>query len=151
MKGKSTLIIKTLLIIAIMIMGVFCCVQALAAQVEKIISETTTLKWESQDVTCNIPLADLQIIYTTANYKVEHYKETTEGNYILADQDTFSGLVLDDGIYTPNTYDGYVYQSELTTPGDKTIDMDGNLIIKLYYNKRTDLSYTVNHHYSRKT
>ena len=147
MEKKNAFLIK-LVLSAVIVMAFFGFVKVTAAtEQEKVVSTNTVVQWTSKPIDYNMPLTDCSIVFTTAGYKVEHYQETTTGNYTLVDTEADSGIVGDTGIYTPNTYDGYVYDSDLTTPSNKTITKDGNLVIKLYYNKRTDLSYTVNHYY----
>jgi len=148
MKQKKNLIIK-LFLIATLILGMACAVKVNGATVERVIAENTILKWYNKELPYSINRADFRGTYTKADYTVEHYKETTNGNYAKVTEDTEikSGVVGEDGEYAGNIYVGYVYQPDLTEPENKAILIDGSLVIKLYYNKRTDLTYIVNHYY----
>lgn len=78
-------------------------------------------------------------------YKVEHYKQNVDGTYTKADTDNLSGIFGSTASFSQKTYTGFTYQSSKTTPADKTISSDNNLVIKLYYD-RDSHSYTVEHY-----
>ena len=77
-------------------------------------------------------------------YKVEHYKENiNSSNFTLFETDTLAGETDTEVTATPNTYEGFTFNSgRSTTTG--TITGDGNLVLKLYYNRN---SYTVSYAY----
>lgn len=74
-------------------------------------------------------------------YKVEHYKETTNGNYEIATTDTLTGSVGQNVTATPKNFDGF---TENTSAQERVnqgvIASDGSLVLKLYYDK---INYTV--------
>ena len=77
-------------------------------------------------------------------YKVEHYKENiNSSNFTLFETDTLAGETDTEVTATPNTYEGFTFNSgRSTTTG--TITGDENLVLKLYYNRN---SYTVSYAY----
>ena len=82
------------------------------------------------------------------NYTVEHYQQGIDGNgWIKADAENLSGVYGSKAIYTAKSYPGLKYDSSLTTPTDKDLELTSgkDLVIKLYY-KRDAVSYTVEHY-----
>ncbi len=78
------------------------------------------------------------------DYKVEHYIQNLSGNgWKKADEETLSGVYGADASYTPRSYQGHKYKSDLTEPEDPTIPADNNLTIKLYYPMLTPLENSV--------
>ncbi|MDQ0360448.1 InlB B-repeat-containing protein [Breznakia pachnodae] len=88
---------------------------------------------------------------TTANYKVEHYQEQTDGTYKLKDTETLSGLINATVNASPKTYTGYTYDSTISgTKVSGTVAGDGSLTLKLYYKANIvvnkNASYKVEHY-----
>ena len=82
------------------------------------------------------------------NYTVEHYQQGLDGNgWIKADTESLSGVFGSKATYTAKSYPGLKYDSSLTTPTDKDLELASgkDLVIKLYY-KRDAISYTVEHY-----
>ena len=82
------------------------------------------------------------------NYTVEHYQQGLDGNgWIKADTESLSGVFGSKATYTAKSYPGLKYDSSLTTPTDKDLELTSgkDLVIKLYY-KRDAISYTVEHY-----
>ena len=76
-----------------------------------------------------------------AGYKVEHYKETKNGEYELAVTKTLTGKTDEEVTAAPLEFEGYTENTkhaERVTKG--TIKSDGSLVLKLYYDK---IVYTV--------
>lgn len=82
---------------------------------------------------------------TNAQYVVKHYKEALDGTYPLepphADTEHKSGRQGTNAAYTPNAYEGFTYESNLTningiqqTSGN--IAADGSTVVKLYYKRK---------------
>ena len=82
---------------------------------------------------------------TNAQYVVKHYKEALDGTYPLepphADTEHKSGRPGTNAAYTPNAYEGFTYESNLTningiqqTSGN--IAADGSTVVKLYYKRK---------------
>lgn len=89
---------------------------------------------ESEDVTVYAKWTP--ILPSEAAYKVQHYKETSNGNYELVDTENLTGETGSTATATPKTYTGY--KENTTYPGrvpTGTITGDGNLVLKLYYSK----------------
>ena len=150
MQKKNVLLMVKIMVIALIAIFAFGAASVLAANSEeKVISETTKLKWKNEILDYELNLTNFRIIYTIREYRVEHYKEKVDGTYelVTADTEIKSGIVGEYGEYEPNDYIGFVYNPALTTPENKAILIDGNLIIKLNYERRKDLTYTVNHYY----
>jgi len=150
MQKKKVLLMTKLIIVIAMAFIALGAFKVMAAEgIEKVVSETTVLNWKNEIIDYELDITDFRIIYTVAEYKIEHYKEKLNGEYELVEDDTEekSGVVGEYGEYEPNEYVGFVYNPDLTEPEDKAILIDGDLVIKLYYERRKDLSYTVNHYY----
>ena len=82
------------------------------------------------------------------NYTVEHYQQGLDGNgWIKADTESLSGVFGSKATYAAKSYHGLKYDSSLTTPTDKDLELTSgkDLVIKLYY-KRDAISYTVEHY-----
>ncbi|MBQ8042603.1 MAG: InlB B-repeat-containing protein, partial [Clostridia bacterium] len=80
-------------------------------------------------------------IATEAVYKVEHYKETQEGTYELAETEELVGKIGEEVTATAKEYTGYrenVESEDRIVAG--TVLEDGSLVLKLYYDRNT---YTV--------
>jgi len=148
-KIKRILLITIFIIMLAMMANYNNAVNGVVVEQERVISETTILRWDNKLLSYGMLTADFDTIYTNARYKVEHYIETEEGAYIIVEEDTETktGIVDEEAEFSPNTYHGYIYNEELTTPDNKVIIYDGSLVIKLYYDKIRDLEYIVEHHY----
>lgn len=82
------------------------------------------------------------------NYTVEHYQQGLDGNgWIKADTENLSGMFGTKATYTAKSYPGLKYDSSLTTPKEKDLELtsEKDLVIKLYY-KRDTVNYTVEHY-----
>ena len=79
-----------------------------------------------------------------AAYKVEHYQENLDGTYTVKDTEDLRGTTGATATATAKTYEGF---TENTTHADRvpsgTIAGDGSLVLKLYYSRAKDISYTV--------
>ena len=80
-------------------------------------------------------------------YKVEHYKETLDGSYELADTDNNLKATTDTTVTaTQKNYEGFTYDSNVEgTIASGTVTGDGNLVLKLYYVRNT---YKVTYEYT---
>lgn len=93
-----------------------------------------------------MPAQDLTFTaqWTTAgqvDYKVEHYKESLDGSYFLAETDNLSDITGQTVTATVKNYDGFSYNR--TVPGtipSGIVTSDGNLVLRLYYTRN---SYTL--------
>ena len=73
---------------------------------------------------------------TDTRYKVEHYKQDQEGQYILADTDTLQGTTGTNINATPKEYAGYrENQNYEGRVSQGFIKADGSLVLKLYYDR----------------
>ena len=80
------------------------------------------------------------------HYKVEHYTENLDGTYSKVEKDTVVSEDVEIGTkvsYKINNYDGFTFDESKTENKDATVPDNNNLIVKLYYARRNDLSYTV--------
>lgn len=81
---------------------------------------------------------DLYYNRNRINYTVEHYQGLiSPGNdteWTLIDTENLSGLYGAAALYSPKTYKGYTYNSNLTSAGDPVLSDEGKTI-KLYYTK----------------
>ena len=74
-------------------------------------------------------------------YKVEHYKETSNGNYEIAVTDTLTGTAGQSVTATPKNFDGFTENTSAQgRVNEGVINSDGSLVLKLYYDKT---NYTV--------
>ena len=74
-------------------------------------------------------------------YKVEHYKETTDGKYELATTDTLTGSANQNVTATPKSFEGFTENTNAEGRKNQgVITSDGSLVLKLYYDKK---DYTV--------
>ncbi|HNX14265.1 MAG TPA: VWA domain-containing protein [Oscillospiraceae bacterium] len=100
--------------------------------------------WNSTDVTPaggKFTMPDKDVAFNgswTPNgntaYKVEHYKQNTNGTYTLDVSENKTGTTGATAGYTQKSYTGYTYQPTLTTSTNNFIIAgDGSLVIKLYY------------------
>ena len=80
-------------------------------------------------------------------YKVEHYKETLDGSYELADTDNNLKATTDTTVTaTQKNYEGFTYDSNVEgTIASGTVTGDGNLVLKLYYVRN---AYKVTYEYT---
>ena len=80
-------------------------------------------------------------------YKVEHYKETLDGSYELADTDNKLKATTDTTVTaTQKNYEGFTYDSNVEgTIASGTVTGDGNLVLKLYYVRN---AYKVTYEYT---
>ena len=85
-------------------------------------------------------------------YKIEHYKQRSDGTYpeTASDTENKEGVTGDIVTATAKTYVGY---TEDTTNADRVttgvINGDGSLTLKLYYKANTDTVYKVEHYKQR--
>ena len=80
------------------------------------------------------------------HYTVEHYTENLDGTYSKVDKDTVVSEDVEVGTkvsYKINNYDGFTFDESKTENKDATVPDNNNLVVKLYYTRRNDLSYTV--------
>ena len=80
------------------------------------------------------------------HYKVEYYTENLDGTYSKVEKDTVVSEDVEIGTkvsYKINNYDGFTFDESKTENKDATVPDNNNLIVKLYYARRNDLSYTV--------
>ena len=80
------------------------------------------------------------------HYTVEHYTENLDGTYSKVEKDTVVSEDVEIGTkvsYKINNYDGFTFDESKTENKDSTVPDNNNLIVKLYYARRNDLSYTV--------
>ena len=80
------------------------------------------------------------------HYTVEHYTENLDGTYSKVEKDTVVSEDVEIGTkvtYEANKYDGFTFDDSKTENKDATVPDNNNLVIKLYYTRRNDLSYTV--------
>lgn len=80
------------------------------------------------------------------HYKVEHYTENLDGTYSKVEKDTVVSEDVEIGTkvsYKINNYDGFTFDESKTENKDSTVPDNNNLVVKLYYTRRNDLSYTV--------
>ncbi|MDO4381730.1 MAG: hypothetical protein Q4C39_01465, partial [Clostridia bacterium] len=80
------------------------------------------------------------------HYTVEHYTENLDGTYSKVEKDTVVSEDVEIGTkvtYEANKYDGFTFDDSKTENKDATVPDNNNLVVKLYYTRRNDLSYTV--------
>ena len=80
------------------------------------------------------------------HYTVEHYTENLDGTYSKVEKDTVVSEDVEIGTkvsYKINNYDGFTFDESKTENKDATVPDNNNLVVKLYYARRNDLSYTV--------
>ena len=80
------------------------------------------------------------------HYAVEHYTENLDGTYSKVEKDTVVSEDVEIGTkvsYKINNYDGFTFDESKTENKDATVPDNNNLVVKLYYARRNDLSYTV--------
>ena len=80
------------------------------------------------------------------HYTVEHYTENLDGTYSKVEKDTVVSADVEIGTkvsYENNNYEGFTFDESKTENKDATVPDNNNLIVKLYYARRNDLSYTV--------
>ncbi|MCM1561074.1 MAG: InlB B-repeat-containing protein, partial [Butyrivibrio sp.] len=87
-------------------------------------------------------------VASNAAYKVEHYQQTLDGKgYKLTDTDNLTGKTGAEVSATAKTYAGFTLNEEAEgTLKSGTIDGDGKLVLKLYYDRNTDTAYKVEHY-----
>ena len=134
--------------------------------------ETNTMTWKNVEVKAGKPVEltlevvvedNISIIKNTAyvdgnkipeepetsvrhHYTVEHYTENLDGTYSKVEKDTVVSEDVEIGTkvsYKINNYDGFTFDESKTENKDATVPDNNNLIVKLYYARRNDLSYTV--------
>ena len=108
---------------------------------ERIISQTTTLSWDNIKLNEELVAKDLFINYQNLNYKVEYYldgeKDTSLTDKIGGNK---KGQIID--TYADKNKIGYKLDKVENLP--LTIsEKESENIIKVYYTKRTDLTYKV--------
>ena len=135
--------------------------------------ETNTMTWSNVEVKANGGTATLtlevvvednisiikNIAYVDGNkipeepetsvrhhYTVEHYTENLNGKYSKVEKDTVVSEDVEIGTkvsYENNSYEGFTFDDSKTENKDATVPDNNNLVVKLYYTRRNDLSYTV--------
>ena len=134
--------------------------------------ETNTMTWKNVEVkagksvelTLEVVVEDnISIIKNTAyvdgnkipeepetsvrhHYTVEHYTENLDGTYSKVEKDTVVSADVEIGTkvsYENNNYEGFTFDDSKTENKDATVPDNNNLVVKLYYTRRNDLSYTV--------
>ena len=135
--------------------------------------ETNTMTWSNVEVKANGGTATLtlevvvednisiikNIAYIDGNkipeepatsvrhhYTVEHYTENLDGKYSKVEKDTVVSEDVEIGTkvsYENNNYEGFTFDDSKTENKDATVPDNNNLVVKLYYTRRNDLSYTV--------
>ena len=135
--------------------------------------ETNTMTWSNVEVKANGGTATLtlevvvednisiikNIAYVDGNkipeepetsvrhhYTVEHYTENLNGKYSKVEKDTVVSEDVEIGTkvsYENNNYEGFTFDDSKTENKDATVPDNNNLVVKLYYTRRNDLSYTV--------
>ena len=135
--------------------------------------ETNTMTWSNVEVKANGGTATLtlevvvednisiikNIAYVDGNkipeepetsvrhhYTVEHYTENLDGKYSKVEKDTVVSEDVEIGTkvsYENNNYEGFTFDDSKTENKDATVPDNNNLVVKLYYTRRNDLSYTV--------
>ena len=77
------------------------------------------------------------------HYTVEHYTENLDGTYSKVEKDTVVSEDVEIGTkvsYKINNYDGFTFDESKTENKDSTVPDNNNLVVKLYYTRRNDLS-----------
>lgn len=127
----------------------------------KVADDAKSFKMPAQDVT----LYGKFTANENTPYKIEYYQQQLDGTYAIVAGDTKNltgktdtAVNLDGKI---NTYTGFTYVESKTeyvsraTQNGETVDTvtknnihgDGSLVVKLYYDRKTDYSYTVNYYW----
>ena len=96
-----------------------------------------------------MPAHDVEVKgHYTANgntaYKVEHYIEDLNGEYILKDTESLTGTTGAKVQYSEKEYEGYTYDASKTENGEASISGEGDTVVKLYYT-RNKYQYTIKH------
>ena len=107
---------------------------------ERITSQETTLNWNN--ISLNSTISDKEINYTSLNYKVEYYydgelDETKTDNLRAKYNEVIHEC--DDKVIP-----GYVFEDVENLPLTIT-ENEAENVIRVFYTKRTDLTYTVNY------
>ena len=103
----------------------------------------------SRTGTFTMPAEDIEITgsfttNTNTSYKIEHYtKDLNASTYTLRETENKTGLTDTSITATPKNYEGFTFDAGTSTQTG-TISGDGNLTLKLYYNRN---SYMVSYAY----
>ena len=77
-------------------------------------------------------------------YKVEHYKETLDGTYELAETEELTGTTGEEVTAVAKTYEGFTEDTEKEERvAEGSIVGDGSLVLKLFY-KRNEYNLNLN-------
>lgn len=84
-------------------------------------------------------------------YTIEHYQEQVDGSFEMVESKNSSYVsVGTETSYTAKDYStqGYYFDDSKTVNKNAVVPTNNDLVIKLYYTRRTDLGYTVNYYYN---
>lgn len=82
----------------------------------------------------NIALYARWIEITYSSYKIEHYRKSIDGTYVLFDTENYSAQMGSIVNATAKSYNGFTFNSSLSTTTG-TITSDKNLTLQLYYDR----------------
>ncbi|MDR9859289.1 InlB B-repeat-containing protein [Treponema socranskii] len=109
-----------------------------------VISNTTTTHTLIVTKAADVKVSFEALPAGQASYTVEHYREKADGTYPATptESEDKSGTAGSPAVYTPKTYEGFTYKSNLTeingtVQENGTIAADGSTVIKLYYERKT--------------
>ena len=103
----------------------------------------------SENLDAKIPTDDSLIVklyYTrkTYSYTVEHYLQGyTKGYYELKETEQLQGEYGAKATFAPKDFVGFNFDATMTVNGDAVVPANNELVIKLYYTRRTDLTYRI--------
>ena len=103
----------------------------------------------SENLDAKIPTDDSLIVklyYTrkTYSYTVEHYLQGyTKGYYELKETEQLQGEYGAKATFAPKDFVGFNFDAAMTVNGDAVVPANNELVIKLYYTRRTDLTYRI--------
>ena len=103
----------------------------------------------SENIDAKIPTDDSLIVklyYTrkTYSYTVEHYLQGyTKGYYELKETEQLQGEYGVKATFAPKDFVGFNFDATMTVNGDAVVPANNELVIKLYYTRRTDLTYRI--------
>ena len=103
----------------------------------------------SENIDAKIPTDDSLIVklyYTrkTYSYTVEHYLQGyTKGYYELKETEQLQGEYGAKATFAPKDFVGFNFDATMTVNGDAVVPANNELVIKLYYTRRTDLTYRI--------
>ena len=103
----------------------------------------------SENLDAKIPTDDsltVKLYYTrkTYSYTVEHYLQGyTKGYYELKETEQLQGEYGAKATFAPKDFVGFNFDAAMTVNGDAVVPANNELVIKLYYTRRTDLTYRI--------